>query len=212
MEMAGPIGGGPGFHQPSAFAAYRAPDLRLSYWRTAAGIEVDFVLGDSIPSSSRMLATVGRPISTFKLVRRASRIFVYFQPKLARTIASTSLRMSFFFRGRDYWHQTRSSPGPSPTQGLLVSTYLILDVNRSMGRSCDEYDATPGVVEHCETPRRVKGAGARLIERQWDATGRLGRGYAGGDWIAEDEGSTFEGIVVTVNHHDHAVRVGLERQ
>jgi predicted AAA+ superfamily ATPase len=35
------------FHELSAFAAYRAPDLRLSYWRTAAGIEVDFVLGDA---------------------------------------------------------------------------------------------------------------------------------------------------------------------
>ena len=35
------------FHELSAFAAYRAPELRLSYWRTAAGVEVDFVLGDA---------------------------------------------------------------------------------------------------------------------------------------------------------------------
>ncbi len=34
------------FHELSAFAAYRDPDLALSYWRLASGIEVDFVLGD----------------------------------------------------------------------------------------------------------------------------------------------------------------------
>jgi predicted AAA+ superfamily ATPase len=35
------------FHELSAFAAYREPKLRLSYWRTASGSEVDFVLGDA---------------------------------------------------------------------------------------------------------------------------------------------------------------------
>jgi predicted AAA+ superfamily ATPase len=35
------------FHELSAFAAYRAPDLRISYWRTASGAEVDFVLEDA---------------------------------------------------------------------------------------------------------------------------------------------------------------------
>ncbi len=35
------------FHELSAFAAYRAPDLKIAYWRTASGIEVDFVLGDA---------------------------------------------------------------------------------------------------------------------------------------------------------------------
>ncbi len=35
------------FHELVAFAAYRAPDLHISYWRTASGDEVDFVLGDA---------------------------------------------------------------------------------------------------------------------------------------------------------------------
>jgi uncharacterized protein len=35
------------FHELAAFAAYREPDLRISYWRTASGDEVDFVLGDA---------------------------------------------------------------------------------------------------------------------------------------------------------------------
>jgi uncharacterized protein len=35
------------FHELSAFAAYQAPSLRMAYWRTASGIEVDFVLGDA---------------------------------------------------------------------------------------------------------------------------------------------------------------------
>jgi predicted AAA+ superfamily ATPase len=35
------------FHELAAFAAYRVPDLRISYWRTASGDEVDFVLDDA---------------------------------------------------------------------------------------------------------------------------------------------------------------------
>ena len=35
------------FHELSAFAAYHMPDLHIAYWRTASGIEVDFVLGDA---------------------------------------------------------------------------------------------------------------------------------------------------------------------
>jgi len=35
------------FHELSAFAAYRTPDLPISYWRTASGTEVDFVLGNA---------------------------------------------------------------------------------------------------------------------------------------------------------------------
>jgi len=34
------------FHELSAFASYRELDSRLSYWRLASGIEVDFILGD----------------------------------------------------------------------------------------------------------------------------------------------------------------------
>ena len=33
-------------HELSAFAAYREMDDELSYWRTSAGVEVDFLLGD----------------------------------------------------------------------------------------------------------------------------------------------------------------------
>ncbi len=34
------------FHELSAYVSYRAPDETLAYWRTAGGVEVDFVLGD----------------------------------------------------------------------------------------------------------------------------------------------------------------------
>lgn len=33
-------------HELCAYRAYRAPDLELSYWRLASGIEVDFILGE----------------------------------------------------------------------------------------------------------------------------------------------------------------------
>lgn len=33
-------------HELCAYRAYRAPDLEISYWRLASGIEVDIVLGD----------------------------------------------------------------------------------------------------------------------------------------------------------------------
>jgi predicted AAA+ superfamily ATPase len=35
------------FHELCAFSAYRAPELKLAYWRAASGVEVDFVLGEA---------------------------------------------------------------------------------------------------------------------------------------------------------------------
>ena len=34
------------FHELSTYLSYQKPDMELSYWRLAGGIEVDFVLGD----------------------------------------------------------------------------------------------------------------------------------------------------------------------
>ena len=34
------------FHELSAYAAYRAPDTELAYWRLASGVEVDFIVDD----------------------------------------------------------------------------------------------------------------------------------------------------------------------
>jgi len=88
---------------PQGFHAEEIAGVERVQWLFMNCFQVRFLSrsgAGSIPSSSRMLATVVRPISIFNPVRRASRIFVYPQPRFARAIAITSLRMSFFFRGR----------------------------------------------------------------------------------------------------------------
>ena len=88
---------------PKASTLKKSQAHSVSQWLVMNRFHVRFFSrsgAGSIPSAAKMLATVVRPISIFNPVRRASRIFVYPQPKFASAISTTSFRMSFLFRGR----------------------------------------------------------------------------------------------------------------